>query len=127
MANGPNDEGGGDSYRWRGGRPEDRRLDDIAQQLTEARRDVGKLWEEMRREGRSGDLRDARISRLDEKMVDATRRLEEVNAEIDRLRTTSREDFVNRVEFDPVRKAVFAVIATICMAALAAVGRLILK
>ena len=105
----------------------ERRLDDLGVQLREARRDVGQLWSEFRADVRAGEAQTWAIQRLDERLSEMIRRIDALDASFSAAQKKNEERFVTHDEFDPVRKAVFTVIGAVCLAVLAAVGRLVMK
>lgn len=105
----------------------ERRLDDMNAQLRDARGDVSRLWDELRKEIRAGDNREGLLRRLDDRLTDMVRRLEEWKSETKATDETMRKAFVTKEEFEPVKKAVFTMIGTICLGVLGAVARLIMK
>lgn len=105
----------------------ERRLDDLLTQLRDMRQDIGRVWEELRKEVRAGDNREALIKRLDERLVEVVRRVEEMRDEGTERHEAVRKGFVSKEEFEPVKKAVFTMIGAICLAVLAAVARMVMK
>ncbi len=131
MSNDNRDRDGMQSFPSQGSRHWDnlseRRLDDMNAQLRDARQDVANLWGELRKEIRAGDNREGLLRRLDERLTDMSRRVEEWRSDAKAADDAMRKAFVTKEEFDPVKKAVFTMIGALCLAVLAAVARLVMK
>lgn len=142
--------GGGDDGRVRGQQPNawwdqmaERRLDVFAQRLTDVATNLSEVTRELRATIRSTDQQGSMLSRLEERLRIAERELDEMPKRLDRLASAEwmqrletrvgniedegRSPFVRKGEFEPVKKVVFGVVTSICLAVLAAVARLIMK
>lgn len=121
----------------------ERRLDEVTRRLTEVANNLSEVSKEMRSQNSVTDKQGWALLRLEERLKEAETEIRELPKKLERLvtvewmqrldtRLTSVEDeskspFVRKLEFEPVRKAVFTLIGAICLAVLGAVAKLVMK
>lgn len=121
----------------------ERRLDYLNTRLSEAINGLGEVSKELRSQTRSGDQQASTLIRFDERLRGVEREITEMpkrleraaSAEwllrlenrVDNLENEAKSPFVRKIEFEPVKKVVFGLVTSLCLAVLAAVARLVMK
>lgn len=121
----------------------ERRLDYITTRLTEVANSLSEVAKELRAQTRASDQQAGSLSRLEERLREAERELNDFPKRLERVASAEwmqrletrvgviedegRSPFVRRIEFDPVKKVVFGLVTSLCLAVLAAVAKLVMK
>lgn len=87
--------------------------------LGELHRQVDKLWIELREEIRRGDSRQFVLNRLDERMA-------EVRKSLDDLTKTVRDEMISQTDFRPYRNAAVLILTLMATAIIGAVLKLVI-